>query len=85
MQKKWLGLHCGRFFRKLIWSPCPGHSFGRFLGAIFGDFFANSSGHSVQQDILQNCATANATVGRVSLSRYLVSKRLKQGCQIFID
>jgi hypothetical protein len=22
--KKWVGLHFGRFFRKLIWSPCQG-------------------------------------------------------------
>jgi hypothetical protein len=22
--KKWVGLHFGRFYHKLIWSPCPG-------------------------------------------------------------
>jgi hypothetical protein len=24
LTKKWVGLLFGRFFRKLVWSPCPG-------------------------------------------------------------
>jgi hypothetical protein len=27
LAKKWIGLHFGRFFLKLIWSPCPPWSF----------------------------------------------------------